>query len=122
MLLSVVLLVVLLMPFLRVLAVVLFMMLPEMRRSAALLGTGRRGGRLGDGLGKQTGGRKSKDHGEENEELLHDRNKTGPKAPSYAALRKRCNRANTRFFPRTRKMAVMLGPALVPVTARRATA
>ena len=40
----------------------------------------------------------------------------------YAVDKKRCSRDCVRSFPRTRKMAVRLGPALVPDTASRAAA
>lgn len=40
----------------------------------------------------------------------------------YTAARNRCSRANTLSLPNTRKILVMLGPAFVPVTARRDTA
>ncbi len=81
------------------------------------------GGRSGDSIsGEQSRGRNRQDDGKEYEELFHVRKMTPTRIRSYALARNFCKRASTRSLPSTRNMLVMLGPALVPDTARRATA
>ena len=85
----------------------------------------------GGGLGKKPrGGQGEKDEAVA-ESMFHEikgglREKTSGTVRSYGEVctevKNFCKRTSTFAFPKTRNMLVMLGPALVPDTASRATA